>query len=158
MLVDLVFRYKGAHEKLALMSIHDQIKAARLAKGWSHAKLAEEVSKAEGREKYLAWQTVQQWEREGGTAPKRSRLETVARVLGCSVGELIGSTEATIPAEEAALLAAYRKLAPEVRSAVLRTAGVNVDEPSTQQQDSPQAGKYLTGKKDQASGRARKAR
>lgn len=141
------------------MSIHDQIKAARLAKGWSHARLAEEVSKAEGRKKSLAWQTVQQWEKEDGTAPKRSRLETVARVLGCSVGELIGSTEATIPADEAALLAAYRKLPPEVRPAVLRAAGVTVDSPSTgQQQDLPQAGKYLTGKNDQARVRARKTR
>lgn len=28
-----------------------------------------------------AWQTVQQWEKEGGTAPKRSRLKAVADAL-----------------------------------------------------------------------------
>ncbi len=28
-----------------------------------------------------AWQTVQQWEREGGTAPKRARLSAVAEAL-----------------------------------------------------------------------------
>lgn len=28
-----------------------------------------------------AWQTIQQWEREGGTAPKRARLAAVAEAL-----------------------------------------------------------------------------
>lgn len=33
--------------------------------------------------------TVQQWEKEGGTAPKRSRQEAVARLLGISVADLM---------------------------------------------------------------------
>lgn len=31
-----------------------------------------------------AWQTIQQWEREGGTAPKRERLKAVAKALQTS--------------------------------------------------------------------------
>ena len=63
------------------MTIHQTIKAARLAKGWSMEELAEKVSIAEGLAKPLAWQTVQQWEKEGGTAPSRKRIGTVLRVL-----------------------------------------------------------------------------
>ena len=33
---------------------------------------------------------VQQWEKQGGTAPKRTNLATVAHVLGMSVPELVG--------------------------------------------------------------------
>jgi hypothetical protein len=74
-------------EKIACMTIHEAIKALRLAKGWSHTKLGEQVALAEGLPKPLAWQTVQQWEKpEGiGTAPKRKRLEFVALVLGTTV-------------------------------------------------------------------------
>jgi len=50
--------------------------------------LATEVSQVEGLVKPLSWQTVQQWE-NGTSAPKRKRLENVAQVLGCSVGELL---------------------------------------------------------------------
>lgn len=55
-------------------------------------RLADEVSKAEGLPKPLAWQTVQQWERTDGdgTAPKRKRLEIVAKLLDCTVGDLLG--------------------------------------------------------------------
>lgn len=52
-------------------------------------KLAEEVSNAEGLAKPLAWQTVQQWEKENGTAPKRKRMEIVARLLGINLHALI---------------------------------------------------------------------
>lgn len=85
MLDHLVFDCKRSHEKLAWMSIHDQIKAAREKKGWSMERLATEVSKAEKTKKILAWQTVQQWER-GKSAPKRTRLSTVARLLGVDLG------------------------------------------------------------------------
>jgi transcriptional regulator with XRE-family HTH domain len=74
------------------MSIHQEIRRLRLAKGWSHQQVAQEVSKLEGASKVLAWQTVQQWEKppeEGGTAPKRARLAYVARALGTTVESLI---------------------------------------------------------------------
>lgn len=70
------------------MTIHDQIKARRLALGWSMETLAAEVSKLEGLGKPLSWQTVQQWE-AGKSAPKRSRLEIVASLLGSTVAELM---------------------------------------------------------------------
>lgn len=57
------------------MTIHDRIKERRLAMGLgSHRALADLVG--------VSWQTVQLWEKEGGTAPNRSRIEKVAQVLG----------------------------------------------------------------------------
>lgn len=87
------------------MSIHSEIKRLRLHLGWSHQRLAEEVSKAEGLKKTLAWQTVQQWEREPNdaapaksTAPARRRLEIVARLLGTTVNDLMAGQPASKPA------------------------------------------------------------
>jgi transcriptional regulator with XRE-family HTH domain len=77
----LAFSRKEAHEKLAAMSIHKEIETARKRRGWSMEKLAEEVSKAEGLPKKLTWQTVQQWE-NGTSAPKRTRMQIVRRLLG----------------------------------------------------------------------------
>lgn len=37
---------------------------------------------------YEAWQTVQQWEQENGTAPSRKKLPLVAEALGLTVGYL----------------------------------------------------------------------
>lgn len=62
------------------MNIHQTINQARLAKGWSMERLAEEVSRLEGLKKPLAWQTVQQWE-NGNSAPKRKRLAIVLQAL-----------------------------------------------------------------------------
>lgn len=43
-----------------------------------------------------AWQTVQQWEREGGTAPKRERLGAVAQALQTTPEDLLlGSGESS---------------------------------------------------------------
>jgi phage repressor protein C with HTH and peptisase S24 domain len=59
------------------MNIHQRIKKAR-----TDLKLSmEDLGKLVG----VTWQTVQQWEKEdedGGTAPKRTRLEKVASALG----------------------------------------------------------------------------
>lgn len=63
------------------MNIHEAIKEARIAKGWSQTQLADAVSKAEGLKRPLVYQTVQQWE-SGGSAPKRTRLATVIDILG----------------------------------------------------------------------------
>ena len=68
--------------------MHSEIKSRRLALGWSQQRLATEVSALEGLAKPLTWQTVQQWELEddqGGTAPKRKRLNFVAQALGTTV-------------------------------------------------------------------------
>lgn len=59
------------------MNINKRIKERRLALGLtSHKALAELVG--------VTWQTVQQWEKEGGTAPNRSRIDAVAAALGVS--------------------------------------------------------------------------
>lgn len=57
-----------------MTTIHSRIKQRRLFLGLSMEKLAEEIG-------VKAWQTIQQWEKEGGTAPKRDRLEATARAL-----------------------------------------------------------------------------
>ncbi|WP_289241826.1 S24 family peptidase [Delftia sp.] len=74
------------------MSIHTTIKREREARGWSMELLAKKVAEEERAAKPLAWQTVQQWEKEGGTAPKRKRLEIVARLFGMTVASLLGET------------------------------------------------------------------
>lgn len=70
------------------MSIHQEIKRRRDELGWSQQQLAAEVSRLEGGSKVLSWQTVQQWE-NGKSAPKRTRMDVVARALGCTVEELL---------------------------------------------------------------------
>ena len=55
-------------------TIHTRIKQRREALGLSMKELAALVGVS-------AWQTVQQWERENGTAPKRDRLQAVANAL-----------------------------------------------------------------------------
>lgn len=76
------------------MTIHAIIKARRLALGWSHQELAAKVREVDG--KPLSWQSVQQWEREGGTAPKRSRMPAVAQALGVPLALLAGVDAATL--------------------------------------------------------------
>jgi transcriptional regulator with XRE-family HTH domain len=67
-------------------SIHKRIKKLRELKGLSQEALAELVG--------IKYQSVQEWEREGGTAPSRKRQEKVAKALGVSVAELISGTPA----------------------------------------------------------------
>lgn len=69
------------------MSIHEQIKQRRLALGMSQGDLAAKVSELQQLAKPLTWQTVQQWE-NGASAPKRTRLEFVARALRTTVQAL----------------------------------------------------------------------
>lgn len=57
-----------------MTTIHTRIKQRREALGMTMKALAEMVGVA-------AWQTIQQWEREDGTAPKRDRLAAVAKAL-----------------------------------------------------------------------------
>lgn len=101
-----------------VMSIHSEIKRLRLAKGWSHQRLADEIAKVEGGT--LSWQTVQQWEREPdaatgkSTAPKRKRLEIVAQLLGSTVAALMAGggpqSFSDLHGPEAQLVMFYRQL------------------------------------------------
>jgi len=102
------------------MSIHQRIRQKRIERGFSSQEaFAKEVG--------VVWQTIQQWEKEGGTAPKRDRMQRVAEVLGTTpewlmtgVGEGSGPSAQEGPGrrgaptlqwvmeDEAALLSAYR--------------------------------------------------
>lgn len=102
------------------MSIHQRIRQKRVERGFaSHKELANAIG--------VSWQTIQQWEKEGGTAPKRDRMQRVAEVLGTTpewlmtgAGEESGPSVSEGPGrrgaptlqwvmeDEAALLSAYR--------------------------------------------------
>ncbi|MBY0455240.1 MAG: helix-turn-helix domain-containing protein [Burkholderiaceae bacterium] len=76
------------------MSVHSRIRNARLRLGLTEQQLADRsgVTRA----------AVQQWEREGGTAPRRSKQELVAKALGLTVAELmLGQTKASVQSEQA---------------------------------------------------------
>lgn len=62
------------------MSIHTLIRERRKTLGLSEQKLADLVGVTRG--------AIQQWEREGGTAPKRAIRPKVAEALGLSVYDL----------------------------------------------------------------------
>ena len=64
------------------MSIHVTIRSHRLRLGMTEQQLADRVG--------VTRAAVQQWEREGGTAPRRSKQADVANVLGISLAELLG--------------------------------------------------------------------
>jgi transcriptional regulator with XRE-family HTH domain len=75
------------------MSIHQRIKERRLALGLnSHKALAALVG--------VSWQTVQLWEKEGGTAPNRNRIEMVAQVLGVTPGWLQNGGQDATPKKQ----------------------------------------------------------
>lgn len=64
------------------MSIHKRLKELRADKNKSLQEVADGIG--------VSWQTVQQWEKEDGTAPKRTRLEAVAKYYGVSSNYLLG--------------------------------------------------------------------
>jgi SOS-response transcriptional repressor LexA len=63
------------------MSIHRLIREGRRRLGMSEQQFADAVGVSRG--------AVQQWEKAGGTAPKRANQPRVAELLGISVGELL---------------------------------------------------------------------
>jgi phage repressor protein C with HTH and peptisase S24 domain len=73
------------------MSIHKRIKDLREKRGLSMQALAKLVGVS-------AWQTIQQWEREDGTAPKRERLKAVADALQTTDAYLMFGTPEEAPA------------------------------------------------------------
>lgn len=72
------------------MSVHSTIKSNRLKLGLTEQQLADRVG--------VTRAAVQQWEREGGTAPKRSKQVAVAEALGITVAELMCIEVAPPPA------------------------------------------------------------
>jgi transcriptional regulator with XRE-family HTH domain len=103
------------------MTINKRIKDRREALGLTMQELATAIE-------VKAWQTVQQWEKEGGTAPKRSRLEKVAKVLKVSPEWLITGREpdnqpralqfAELNGLEAQLVMLYRSLSDDDKHAL----------------------------------------
>ena len=65
------------------MSIHATIRSHRLRLGMTEQQLADRVG--------VTRAAVQQWEREGGTAPRRSKQQDVANALEISLAELLGA-------------------------------------------------------------------
>jgi transcriptional regulator with XRE-family HTH domain len=63
------------------MSIHQKIRAGRAKLGMTEQQFADAVGVTRG--------AVQQWEKEGGTAPTRKNQPKVAELLGISVAELM---------------------------------------------------------------------
>ena len=63
------------------MSIHQLIRAGRLRLGLTEDEFGKRVGVSRG--------AVQQWEREGGTAPRRANQPAVAALLGISVSQLM---------------------------------------------------------------------
>lgn len=66
-------------------SIHKKIKRLRLAKGLTQTQLAEKSG--------VKYQSVQEWEKEGGTAPTRKRMPRVATALGVPPEELTSNAK-----------------------------------------------------------------
>lgn len=71
------------------MSIHEHLKRRREELKLSMEDLAAMISEAEGLQKPLAWQTIQQWE-NGKSAPRRGRMQIVAKILQTTVQEMVG--------------------------------------------------------------------
>lgn len=69
------------------MSIHATIRSHRLRLGMTEQQFADRAG--------VTRAAVQQWEREGGTAPRRSKQADVANVLGISLAELLGVADTT---------------------------------------------------------------
>lgn len=110
------------------MSIHVRIKTRRLELGYSQERLAQELG--------VTRQTVQQWETEPdpsnprvlSTAPKRTRLADVARLLGVTEEWLAtGRNPTQAPGDapdpiERQLLSFYRGLPTELQEALVQHA------------------------------------
>ena len=71
------------------MSSHRLIRDGRRGLGMSEQQFADAVGVSRG--------AVQQWEKPGGTAPKRSNQQRVAALLGISVAELVSGGSNTSP-------------------------------------------------------------
>jgi SOS-response transcriptional repressor LexA len=69
------------------MSIHHLIREGRKRLNMSEQQFADAVSKELGAQ--VTRSSVQQWEKEGGTAPNRKKQAAVAKVIGLTVAQLM---------------------------------------------------------------------
>ena len=90
------------------MSVHQRIRAGRLALGLNEKEFADRVGVSRG--------AVQQWEKEGGTAPTRRNQPVVASLLGLSVTELMDPGHGIAPGGGA------EKAAPDISPAAYELA------------------------------------
>lgn len=117
------------------MSIHQRIKQRREELGLSMQALADLVGVS-------AWQTIQQWEKENGTAPKRERLAAVAQALqttpetllfgqaedgqkrkggdGRAISKAIGTDREVVSAEAFEIARAFDQLKRPTQKAAIR--------------------------------------
>jgi transcriptional regulator with XRE-family HTH domain len=76
------------------MSINDLIRRGRKRLKMTEQRFADAIGVSRG--------AVQQWEKEGGTAPARKHQQAVADLIGVTLGELMsGSSDKYPPASEA---------------------------------------------------------
>lgn len=74
--------FAGVQASLTAMeSIHQRIRRLREKKGLTQQELAKVVG--------VSYQSVQEWERDKGTAPSRKRQEAVSQALGVTLNELM---------------------------------------------------------------------
>ena len=112
--------------KVPGMSMHLRIKERRTALGLSLEGLGRLVG--------VSWQTVQQWEKEDGTAPLRKRRDKLCEALGVSAEWLEtgheppsiepakdGSILVSVRGSEELALELYRGLTPEQQRELLKT-------------------------------------
>ena len=97
------------------MSIHQKIRDGRARLGLNEQQFADRIGVTRG--------SVQQWEKEGGTAPNRKRQQAVADLLGITVSELM--TDESISPEAYGIGKMFDSIPVEKRdaalSAILRT-------------------------------------
>lgn len=87
------------------MSIHQKIREGRAKLGMTEQQFGDAVGVSRG--------AVQQWEKEGGTAPTRKNQPAVAKLLGIPVAELMGGDAVSaqpIDLEDNPLYPAIRKV------------------------------------------------
>jgi transcriptional regulator with XRE-family HTH domain len=113
------------------MTIHAELKAARLKKGMSMEQLAKLISEAENNPKPLAWQTIQQWE-SGRSAPKRTRLDVVKKILDMNTQTMTRSMGNMTQEMGGSYLPANATRLPSAYSAVMEIASLlnGVDKPA----------------------------
>lgn len=79
------------------MDIHERIRARRKQlEITSLEKMAERIYEKTG--KRISWQTIQLWEKAGGTAPSRNNLPYLAKALECSAEWILTGVEASTDA------------------------------------------------------------
>jgi len=101
------------------MNVHQRIRAGRLRLNMNEQQFAESVG--------VTRASVQQWEKDDGTAPNRTRQPLVAAKLGITVAELMADDDTPAepthtPLEIKALEQLYLSLAPELREAAITGA------------------------------------